>query len=140
MEDPRQALIEARLERAAEAIGDPTQQVMSEFYRRFPDAKASFIHHAPHDPAKLEEEMVGNCLYYVMQCFISPIETRIYFDTSVPHHRVALNVPPDWFRGMIEAFIDVIEIAAPEHSSDESDAWSGMRQALVGLVERNRDI
>ena len=57
--------------------------------------------------------MVGNTLYYVMTWFESPVEARIYFDTSVPHHRVALDVPPDWFRGLIEALIDVIARAAP---------------------------
>ena len=80
--------------------------------------------------------MVGNTLYYVMTWFESPTEARIYFDTSVPHHRVALDVPPDWFRGMIEALIDVIEGAVPALDAAEQQAWDEMRAALVGLVER----
>lgn len=140
MDEQRQALIEARLEQAAAAIGDLTVPVMEEYYRRFPDARASFIHHAPHDPARLEAEMVGNSLYYVMYWYTSPVETRIYFDTSVPHHRVALGVPPDWFRGLIEVLIDVIEQAVPAQNDAETLAWTGLREALVGLVERNRDI
>lgn len=138
--DQRQAMIEARLERAAAVIGDPTGPVMAEFYRRYPDAQASFAHHAPRDPARLEAEMVGNSLYYIMTWYVSPIEARIYFDTSVPHHRVALDVPPDWFRGMIEVLIDVIEAAAPAQNSAEIEAWTDVRDALVGLVERNRFI
>jgi hypothetical protein len=140
MNDPRQAAIEARLERVAEAIGDLTVPVMAEFYRRFPAAQASFAHHSPHNPARLEAEMVGNTLYYVMTLFESPTETRIYFDTSVPHHRVALDVPPDWFRGMIEALIDVVEAAVPARDEAEAGAWADLRSGLVGLVERNREI
>ena len=130
--------IEARLERYAGAHGDPTDPVMAEFYRRFPAARASFAHHSPLNPAKLETEMVGNTLYYLLCWFENPIEARIYFDTSVPHHRVALDVSPDWFRGFIEATIDVIEAAEPASDADEARAWSAMREGLVGLVERNR--
>jgi len=133
-----QAAIEARLERAAAALGDLTAPVMAEYYRRFPDARASFVHHSPHGPERLEAEMVGNTLYYVMTWFESPVEARIYFDTSVPHHRVALDVPPDWFRGMIDTLIDVIEGAVPAIDAAEQQAWTEMREALVGLVERNR--
>jgi hypothetical protein len=140
MTDPRQTAIEARLERAAEVIGDLTDPVMQRFYADWPDARASFAHHAPHNPAKLEAEMVGNTLYYVMTWFESPVEARIYFDTSVPHHRVALDVPPDWFRGMIEALVDVVEAAVPARNASEAEAWHEMRAALVGLVERNRFI
>ncbi|MFN5821836.1 MAG: hypothetical protein ACK44Y_15620, partial [Novosphingobium sp.] len=126
------------LERAAEVLGDLTEPVMAEFYCRFPDAQASFAHHSPHSPARLEAEMVGNTLYYVMTWFESPTEARIYFDTSVPHHRVALDVPPDWFRGLIEVLIDVIEAGVPALDAAEEQAWDEMRAALVGLVERNR--
>lgn len=133
-----QAAIEARLERAADALGDLTAPVMAEYYRRFPAARASFAHHSPHGPERLEAEMVGNTLYYVMTWFESPIEARIYFDTSVPHHRVALDVPPDWFRGLIDVLIDVVETAVPAIDSAEQQAWDEMRAALVGLVERNR--
>lgn len=133
-----QAAIEARLERAAEILGDLTAPVMAEYYRRFPAARASFAHHAPHGPERLEAEMVGNTLYYVMTWFESPTEARIYFDTSVPHHRVALDVPPDWFRGLIDTLIDVVEAAVPALDNAEQQAWDEMRAALVGLVERNR--
>ncbi|MEA3264552.1 MAG: hypothetical protein U9R07_13825 [Pseudomonadota bacterium] len=135
-----QSAIEARLERAAEVMGDLTAPVMAEYYRRFPEARASFFHHAPHGPDRLEAEMVGNTLYYVMTWFESPTEARIYFDTSVPHHRVALDVPPDWFRGLIEALIDVIEAGVPAIDAAEQQAWEEVRAALVGLVERNRFI
>lgn len=138
MTDPRQAAIEARLERYAVTHGDPAEQVIGEFYGRFPDARQSFAHHSPHNPGSLETEMVGNTLYYIMTLFESPVETRIYFDTSVPQHRVALNVPPDWYRGFIDATIDVIERGAPAADADEALAWQQVREGLVGLVERNR--
>ena len=46
-----QAAIEARLERAAAVLGDLTAPVMAEYYRRFPEAQASFVHHSPHGSA-----------------------------------------------------------------------------------------
>lgn len=134
----RRQAIEARLTRYVDAHGDPTAAVMAEFYRRFPDAQASFAHHSPHNPARLEAEMVGNTIYYLVCWYENPVEARIYFDTSVPHHRVALAVPPDWFRGLIETVIDVIETGTPAADSAEQAAWIEMREGLVGLVERNR--
>lgn len=138
MTDPRKAAIDARLERYAESVGDPTAAVMARFYERHPDARASFAHHSPHNPASLEAEMVGNTLYYLMSLFESPLETKIYFDTSVPHHRVALNVPPDWFRDFIELTIDEIEGATAAVDEGEARAWADLREGLVALVERNR--
>lgn len=137
MDAERLARIETGLERAAETLGDVTGPVMAEVYRRFPDANANFRLFSPHNPAALEAEMVGNTLYYVMTWFEKPLEARIAFDSSVPHHRVALNVPPDWYRGFIEAFLDVVEPAAVVDDAD-AEAWSTLRQGLVGLVERNR--
>ncbi len=137
MTQTKQQLIEAGLGRAAEALGDVTRPVIERFYARFPDARASFAHHSPHNPGSLEAEMVGNTLYYVMIGFDNPIETRIAFDGSVPHHRVALDVPPDWYRGFIEAFFDTVEPAAAPQG-EEAEAWAELRERLVGLVERNR--
>lgn len=137
MDKERQQIVEAGLERAAEVLGDVTAPVMAEFYRRYPDARASFLHHSPHNPASLEAEMVGNALYYVMTWFESPSEARIAFDSSVPHHRVALGVPPDWYRGFLEAFIDVVEPVAVASAEDQA-VWTDLREGLVGLVERNR--
>lgn len=137
MDADHQARIEAGLERAAVVLGDVTAPVMAEFYRRYPDAQASFVHHLPDNPASLEAEMVGNTLYYVMTWFETPAEARIAFDSSVPHHRVALGVPPDWYRGFIEAFLDVVEPAAVIDEGDRR-VWAELREALVGLVERNR--
>jgi len=134
----KQQALEAGLIRAAESLGDVTAPVMAEFYARFPDARASFVHHAPTNQASLEAEMVGNVLYYLMNWFESPIEARIAFDSSVPHHRVALGVPPDWYRGLIESFIAVVEPAAAPQGEDEQRVWREVSEALVELVERNR--
>lgn len=138
MDQKKQALIEAGLTRAAELLGDVTAPVIGEFYARYPDAKASFTHHSPHNPASLEAEMVGNALYYVMTWFENPVEVRIAFDSSVPHHRVALGVPPEWYRGFIEAFFAVV-LDAARPQGDEAAAWSEVQSGLVGLIERNRD-
>lgn len=84
--------------------------------------------------------MVGNTLYYVMHWFDSPVEARIYFDSSVPQHRVALGVSADWYRGLIDAVLDVIETAAAPLGRAEMAAWAEVRTGLTGLVERNRHI
>jgi hypothetical protein len=139
MDAERLAVVEAGLERAAEQLGDVTAPVMDEFYSRFPEARASFAHHMPANPASLEAEMVGNTLYYVMTWFEKPVEARIAFDSSVPHHRVALGVAPDWYRGFIEAFLDVVEPAAVASGPDRA-VWQELRAGLVGLVERNRSV
>ena len=93
--NPGQAAIEARLERAAEVLGDLTAPVMAEFYCRYPDARASFAHHSPHNPARLEAEMVGNTLYYVMTWFESPTEARIEFSSTTegPFASVSQRLP-----------------------------------------------
>ncbi len=137
MDTERLTVIEAGLERAADALGDVTAPVIAEFYRRYPEAQASFAHHMPGNPASLEAEMVGNTLYYVMTWFEKPVEARIAFDSSVPQHRVALGVPPDWYRGFIDAFLDVVEPAAVASAADRA-VWRELREGLVGLVERNR--
>ncbi|MEN9925333.1 hypothetical protein [Novosphingobium sp.] len=137
MDLERQQVVEAGLERAAEILGDVTAPVMAEFYSRYPEAQASFLHHSPTNPGSLEAEMVGNALYYVMTWFEHPAEARIAFDSSVPHHRVALGVPPDWYRGFIEAFLDVVEPVAAVSDSEKA-VWRDLRENLVGLVERNR--
>ncbi|PKB25235.1 hypothetical protein B0I00_0428 [Novosphingobium kunmingense] len=138
MADPRSALIQARLERYVAERGDPAAAVLDRFFARYPEARANFARHSPGNPEKLETEMVGNTLYYVMTWFDSPVEARIYFDTSVPQHRVALDVPPDWYRAFIEVTLDEIEAAVPAEGAAEAAAWAEVREALVGLVERNR--
>ena len=50
---------------------------------------------------------------------------------------VALGVSPDWYRGFIEAFLDVVEPAAVRDDHDRA-VWQSLREGLVGLVERNR--
>ncbi len=137
MDQAKLHLLEAGLTRAAETLGDVTVPVISAFYARYPDAQASFRHHSPANPASLEAEMVGNVLYYAMNWFENAVEARIAFDSSVPHHRVALGVPPDWYRGLIEAFFEVVEPAAAL-KPEEQPVWAELREGLVGLVERNR--
>lgn len=139
MDTERSKVIEQGLERAAERLGDITAPVLAEFYRRFPAAKDSFVYHSPPKPELLEAEMVGNTLYYAMTWFERPDEVRFAFDSSVPHHRVALEVPPEWYAGFIEAFVDVIVPAAVASSADQA-VWQELREALVGLVEGNRFI
>lgn len=134
----RQHLIDIGLERAAETLGDITGPVMAEFYRHYPEARHAFEQHATELPGQLEAEMVGIALYHAMEWFKSPMYTEIVFNSSVRHHEVALHVPADWYRGLIEAFFAVVGPAACTADKDERAAWQELREGLVGLVERNR--
>lgn len=138
MDTRRQALIEAGLERAAEIVGDVTGPVIAAYYRRFPEARASFEHHDPRTPHRLEAEMVENALYCVMNWFERRTEIEILLDQSVPHHSATLAVPPDWYSGLIAAVIEVILPTVPEEASDEREAWAVLGVALAARIDYNR--
>jgi len=140
MADARRELIEQGLERAAEALGDITAPVMAAFYARFPDARASFAHHASHNPERLEAEMVDNALYCAMTWFERRSEIEIIFDQSVPHHQHTLKIRPEWYGGLIAAMLDVLEPTVPMDAVDERAAWAALREGLVGRVMSNADV
>ena len=136
MDTARRHLLETALGRAAMRLGDPTAPIMAEFYRRFPDARASFEHHWPGKADRLEAEMVGNVLYFLMTWHERRAEVEIAFGTSVPHHAVALAVPPAWYGGMIDAAIAVLSDGDAEAA--EQAMWQDMRGAFAQLVEASR--
>lgn len=132
MADSRLPLVEAALEHAAEVLGDVTPLVMAEFFARFPEAEASFAHHSPHDPAKLEAEMVENALYCLMTWCERRSEVEIILQTSAPHHSDTLQVPSGWYSGLIVATADVLARAA--RSDEERGLWQGISAELDAAV------
>lgn len=132
----KQQLVERSLERAAEQLGDITAPLMARYYASFPVAKASFTHHGLGRRDLLETEMVGNVLYCLMTWFERPEEIRIILYDSVPHHADTLKVGADWYRGMLDAGIDLIEETLPEDATDERAAWAEMRAGLAEAIAR----
>ena len=85
----RSSLIDASLERAAEALGDITEPVISRFYQAYPQAQEAFDHHAPRNRRRLEADMVDRALYWAMTWPSSQEEICIYLASSVPHRSAA---------------------------------------------------
>lgn len=137
MERKRQALLDTALERAVEQLGDPTAPVMAAFYRRFPEARASFEHHWPGKADRLEAEMVGNALYFVMTWYERRSEVEITFGSSVPHHHHTLAVPVDWYEGLIDAAIGVLAATCPADAADEAAMWADLREGLARSVRES---
>lgn len=134
MDKHSQALVDTALERAADQLGDLTRPVMDAFYARFPDARASFEFHWPGKADRLEAEMVGNSLYYLMTWHERRSEAEIAFGSSVPHHHHTLKVPVEWYSGLIDATIAVIVATTPTDAPEEAKMWQDMRASFDRLV------
>ncbi|MGB7412099.1 MAG: hypothetical protein WA910_13205 [Sphingopyxis granuli] len=126
-------LLDRSLTRAADAIGDITPVVMARYYARHPDAAASFERHGMGRTSALEHEMVDNCLYCLMYCLERPTEIEILLENSVPHHQFTLQVSFDWYRGLVDATIDVIAESVPADAADERQVWDEIRSVLGGV-------
>ncbi|MDE2435849.1 MAG: hypothetical protein KGM49_06285 [Sphingomonadales bacterium] len=126
--------METSLERAVEKLGDIVPLVMARFFATHPEAKASFAHHQPDNPARLQAEMVDNALYILMTWHSRRTEIEITLGTSVPHHVETLKVPTAWYAGLIEATIDVIAEGASPRSFAEHEMWAATRHSLSEFV------
>ena len=96
-------LIETRLERIAEQLGDITAPVMTLFYQRYPAIKAVFAELGCGDPVLLEAQMIENILYCFMVWFKAPAEIRILLAESAIHHLMTLSVALDVYTGLMTA-------------------------------------
>jgi len=130
------ALVETTLTRAAEQLGDITEPVMADFYRRFPEARAMFAHHGRLYPANLEGEMVQQALYCLMHWFEAPGEVEIVLLGSVPHHNDTLEVPPAIYQGLLQATAAIIGDTIPAENLLEQAAWQSLREQLAAVIEQ----
>ncbi len=127
-------LLETRLERAADALGDITDPVMKRYYSIHPDARASFREHGLGNRVKLEAEMVESVVYCLMNWLDRPQEIRVMFGSTVPHHEETLHVDSDWFTGLVDAATDVITETIPSTHQDERQLWEEIRQGVNALI------
>lgn len=135
MDQAKFQLVERALERAAEQLGDITAPVMARFFARCPDAEASFAHHWPQNPERLQAEMVDNALYCIMVWYERRAEIEIIIYTSVPHHAETLKIPSHWYRELLAATVDVLAETCPSGAAEEAAMWADLRAALTGLVD-----
>jgi len=136
--EEKKRLLEQGLERVVELVGDITQPTMERYYRRYPAARGAFERLWAGNRAQLEGEMVERALYCLMYWFESPGEIEIMLGGSVLHHNDTLQVPPEWYSGLIDAAIDVIEETIPPGHGGERAVWAELRRELGGLVEQSR--
>jgi hypothetical protein len=133
----RQGVILTSLERVADDVGDITRPLIDRFYAVYPDARAAFSAPGLGSREKLEAEMVGNFLYFVMTWFERPGEIRHLLYTSIPHHAAALGVSADWYRGFIDCGIDLIIDALGDGVTAGTDraAWEDMRAGIADAIK-----
>src|SRR3546814_21085724 len=84
--------------------------------------------------------MVENCLYCLMHCIDRRGEIDILLETSVPHHHFTLDVSLGWYRGMVDATIDVIAETVPAEASDEMALWTEIRVITDAIFPEARKI
>ncbi len=131
------ALIEATLTRTAEQLGDITPRVIERLYRQFPAMEASFAHHGLGKQAQLEGDMVQNALYCLMDWHADPGSIEVMLFNSVPHHHYTLQVPPQWYAGLLEVTAEVIGETIPAAAEDERNAWQSLTAELLQVLEES---
>lgn len=127
-------LMNAALERAAEALGDITAPVMARYYARFPDAEPAFDRLAIGDKPKLEGGMVENTLYCLMTWLESHAEVEILLWHTVPHHVQTLDVPVALFVGLAEVVTEVIVATIPADCPDELAVWEEIHAGVTRVT------
>jgi hypothetical protein len=128
-------LLEASLERAAETLGDITAPVMARFYEAWPEALPAFEHHGLGARQRLETAMVDTALYCATNWLDRPMEITIQLNSSVPHHQDTLKIELPWYRGLLEAVVDVIAETIPADQPAELAIWKRIRGELGALIE-----
>lgn len=126
-------ILEEILYKAAEDLGDINPKVMEEFYVAYPEALALFIEHGGQRRERLENDMVESALYCLMAWFESPSEIEIMFSHTVPHHEI-LNIPPEFFSGLLLATMSVIEKTLIDSDEVKLAVWSELKTKLLSLV------
>lgn len=134
-DDARAAALEAVLERAVTQIEDLTAPAMELYYQRFPEALASFEYHGMGNRKDLEGEMVANSIFFFMTWVTNGPEVRLALQQSVPHHRDTLQVPPAWYRGLLDCVIDVIVSTVPTTLGHEISVVESIRTDLHKIVD-----
>lgn len=129
------ALLDSSLERAADRLGDITPHVMSLLYSRFPEARERFETLYPGGRERLEQEMVEQALFCLMEWLNDRAVIEIILTTTIPHHAEVLAVAPKLFSGLVTAVCDTITATIPAHETAEHAVWAELHAAIQAQVE-----
>ena len=132
-------LVETILYRAADTVGDIAAPAIALFYQRYPECRALFDHHGTLRVQDLENDMVSQALYCLMNWCSSPGEVEIVLLGSVPHHADTLNVPPDFYRGLLMATAEVIADSIPAKNREERAVWDALCRELCAVIEQGSE-
>ena len=130
-------LVDSILDRAADALGDLTPQVMAHYYAAMPQAMERFEFHQPVRREKLEGEMIEQVLYCLMRWHSDRSEIEIILATTVPHHLHALDIPLDLFTGMMDAVCEVVAETIPSGQEGEMQCWQGLHREMTAFMLEN---
>jgi len=130
----RMTLMETTLERAAEAVGDLTRPVRDRFYRRYPEAAASFHELGLGEPGPLEARMIESALFCLMHWLEESTVVKTLVDVYLPHHCITLNVREEWFQGMVEETADIVMETIPPEQAAEQAVWGEIRAGLIAAI------
>ncbi len=130
-------LVDSILDRAADALGDLTPQVMARYYAAMPQAMERFDFHQPVRREKLEGEMVEQVLYCLMRWHSDRSEIEIILATTVPHHLHALDIPLDLFTGMMDAVCEVVAETIPSGQEAEMQCWQDLHREMTAFMLEN---
>ena len=128
-----QALLEQILESAAEMLGDITPATLELYYARYPLARQAFVEHGCGYTQRLELEMVDSALYCLMIWFARPLEVDIIYSDAVPHHEL-LNIPAEFFVGLQEALVDVIDQTVASADWESKTLLAQMKCQMISLI------
>ena len=135
----KSAVVEAILTRAAEEAGDITQVTMGRFYERFPPGRELFTHHGGEGVENLEGEMVQRSVHCLMYWYDSPGEIEMLLMGSVPHHSETLNVPAEFYQGLLTATAEIILETIPAENSEELAVWQELSDELRAMIQRSKE-
>jgi hypothetical protein len=130
-------LVDRILDRAADALGDLTPQVMARYYAAIPQAMQRFEFHQPVRREKLEGEMIEQALYCLMRWHSDRSEIEIVLATTVPHHLYALDIPLDQFTGMMDAVCETVAATIPAGEADELQCWQDLHREMTRFMLEN---
>lgn len=132
------ALLDASLDRAAAELGDVTPHAMALFYAKHPEARERFDALYPGGRERLEQEMVEQALFCLMEWLNDRAVIEIILTTTVPHHAEVLAVSPELFLGLLGAVHDTVRATIPAHATEELAVWADIHAGLRAHVLQGR--
>ena len=129
--DPREPLIVASFERAAELCEDLTPAVYARLFREHPEMEALFWRDSNH-------QIRGEMLSRVIQAILDFVGERLYSRTLIQSEVVVhegYDVPPDVFRVFFRTVRDALqEVCGADWTGAWDNAWDSLLDDLDWYV------